>query len=581
MFCRTPPIRGRCRPTEPTGHRSASASSYTPTEADEGKALRLVVTYAGDAAGSESTIVSAGSVQEIAAGDLVATLDGLTGGNAVQDAPVSVTAVTDNGTDVLSGATYQWQVLNGATWTDISGATGSTYTPLQADEDKALRVVVTYAGDAAGSESTTVSAGIVQDTAGGDLFATLGGLTGGNAVQGAVVNVTTVTHAGADVLSSATYSWQVSTNGRDLDRHFGATGATYTPTEADEGKALRVVVTYTDESTTVSAGVIQEKAAGDLVGDARRTDERQRGAGHVRQRDGGDGQRSQRSVGRHLLSGRFRQRNRLDTGSAHGSSYTPTEADEGKALRLVVTYAGDAAGSESTIVSAGTVQEIAAGDLAATLGGLTTGNAVQGTAVSVTAVTDNGTNVLSGATYSWQVSTNGTDWPHRVGTGVSYTPTEADEGKALRVVVTYAGDAAGSESTIVSAGVIQEIAAGDLVGDARRTDARQRGPGYVRHRDGGDGRWSRRSVGRYLLVAGVDERNRLDTGRHRRELHADRGRRRQGAAAGGDLCRRCGGELESTIVSAGSDAGDRGWRSCGDARRTDRAAMRSRVRPSA
>ena len=122
----------------------------------------------------------------------------------------------------------------------------------------------------------------------------------------------------------------------------------------------------------------------------------------------------------------------------------------------MVTYAGDAAGSESTIVSAGTVQEIAAGDLAATLGGLSAGNAVQGTSVSVTAVTDNGTNVLSGATYSWQVSTNGTDWT-TVGTGVSYTPTEADEGKALRLVVTYAGDAAGSESTIVSAGTVQEI----------------------------------------------------------------------------------------------------------------------------
>ena len=182
--------------------------------------------------------------------------------------------------------------------------------------------MVTYAGDAAGSESTIVSAGTVQETAGGDLSATLGGLTAGNAFQGAVVDVATVTHAGEDVLSIATYQWQAF-NGTTWTT-VGATGASYTPTEADEGKALRVVVNYTDEST---------------------------------------------------------------------------------------------------IVSAGTVQEIAAGDLAVTLSGLTGGNALQGTAITVTAVTDNGADVLSGAIYSWQVSTDGFASHTEVGTGVSYTPT--------------------------------------------------------------------------------------------------------------------------------------------------------------
>ena len=286
-----------------TNISGATNATYMPTEADEGKSLRLVVSYAGDAAGSESTIVSAGTVQEIAAGDLAVTLGGLTSGNAVEGTPVNVATVTDNGTDVHSSATYQWQVLDGTTWTTVG--TAASYTPVQADEDKALRVVVTYAGDAAGSESMTVSAGTVQDIVGGDLFATLGGLTAGNAAQGAAASVTAVTHAGEDVLSDATYQWQVF-NGTSWSDISGATNTSYTPAEADEGKALRVVVNYTDESTTVSAGVIQE---------------------------------------------------------------------------------------------------IAAGDLAATLGGLTGGNAVQGTAVSVATVTDNGANVLSGATYRGRFST--------------------------------------------------------------------------------------------------------------------------------------------------------------------------------
>ena len=107
----------------------------------------------------------------------------------MQGTAVSVAAVTDNGADVLSIATYQWQVFNGTSWTSISGATNATYTPIEGDEGKALQVVVTYAGDAAGLETTTVSAGTVQEIAAGDLLATLGGLTAGNAVHGTAVSV--------------------------------------------------------------------------------------------------------------------------------------------------------------------------------------------------------------------------------------------------------------------------------------------------------------------------------------------------------------------------------------------------------
>ena len=118
-------------------------------------------------------------------------------------------------------------------------------------------------------------------------------------------------------------------------------------------------------------------------------------------------------------------------------SYTPTEADEGKALRVVVTYT-----DETTTVSAGVIQEIAAGDLVATLGGLTSGNAVQGTSVTVTAVTDDGADVLSDAAYSWQVRQR-----NRLDTGRQHFQLHADRGRRRQgaaVVVTYAGDAAGA-----------------------------------------------------------------------------------------------------------------------------------------
>ena len=333
------------------------------------------------------------------------------------------------------------KLFNGTSWTNISGATNATYTPSQADEGKALQVVVTYAGDAAGSESTIVSAGTVQETAAGDLAATLGGLTGGNALQDAAVTVTAVTHAGEDVQSDATYQWQVF-NGTSWTDISGATNATYTPVEADEGKALQVVVTYVDPSdppgtlpeiTTVSAGPCRRPRPAILATLSGLTD------GNAVE-DTPVNVTAVTDDGTDVSASATYQWQVLDgttwTTVGAGASYTPIQADEGKALRVVVTYADDPAGSESTMVSAGTVQDIAGGDLVATLGGLTGGNAAQGAAVSVTTVTHAGS-LVSGATYQWQVF-NGTSWTNISGaTNATYTPAEVDEGKALQVVVFY------------------------------------------------------------------------------------------------------------------------------------------------
>ena len=57
---------------------------------------------------------------------------------AVSDLLVFVAqAVTDE-------VTYQWQILEGVTWSDIPGATLRTYEPIAGDVGKDLRVIVTY-----------------------------------------------------------------------------------------------------------------------------------------------------------------------------------------------------------------------------------------------------------------------------------------------------------------------------------------------------------------------------------------------------------------------------------------------------
>ncbi len=81
--------------------------------------------------------------------------------------------------------------------------------------------------------------------------------------------------------------------------------------------------------------------------------------------------------------------------------------------------------------------------LAGTLSGLSNGHGVENTAVVVASLTDGGPDVLSAATYSWQVSKDGVSW-YQEGGGIgqsSFTPSAADFGDQLRVAISYNGDA--------------------------------------------------------------------------------------------------------------------------------------------
>src|SRR5262249_40468250 len=109
-----------------------------------------------------------------------------------------------------------------------------------------------------------------QDAFGGtqvsilDLVATL---SSASAAEGTPISVVTASDSGTDVLGTATYQWMVDTGTGFVNATgTGATTATYTPTEDDEGGTLEVVVTVANdagnpgntESTTVVAGLVHE-----------------------------------------------------------------------------------------------------------------------------------------------------------------------------------------------------------------------------------------------------------------------------------------------------------------------------------
>jgi hypothetical protein len=143
---------------------------------------------------------------------------------------------------------------------------------------------------------------------------------------------------------------------------------------------------------------------------------------------------------------------------AHGknglSSYTPVDADDGQLLRVELSFTDSNGNAETSSVSAGVVVSQGDHDLVTTL---STSTIEQGLQITVTGVTDDGKAVTSGLSYSWQVSSDGTDWT-QVNTNSYYAPTEQDEGKSLRLVTSYIEPSGHTDQTVNDLGTVGDIA---------------------------------------------------------------------------------------------------------------------------
>lgn len=209
-------------------------------------ALRFL--YGGDGLGGALGVAGAGLYLEGTAGN--DTLSGGSGNDTLQG---------DGGNDTLSGGT-------GSDTAAYAGAR-SAYT------------IATAAG------TTTISGPEGSDTLTGVEFArfsdqtvNLGGSsgnrppTGGVSVGGAAQQGTTLsavsTLADADGLGPFVYRWQSSPTGAAWSDIAGATSATFTPQQAQVGRQLRVVVSYTDGLGTAESATSAATAPVANVNDA-------------------------------------------------------------------------------------------------------------------------------------------------------------------------------------------------------------------------------------------------------------------------------------------------------------------------
>ena len=148
--------------------------------------------------------------------------------------------------DTDTSAMFQWQSLVNGTWTSISGATGSTYTVAEGDENNVLRV------EATGTAGTANSAATKKVI---DVTPTLSVAVSGTAQEAQVLTATpTLGTDNDDSANSVTYQWQRSIDGTNWSNISGATANTYTAAERDENGFLRVTASFTDDTAqTVTA----------------------------------------------------------------------------------------------------------------------------------------------------------------------------------------------------------------------------------------------------------------------------------------------------------------------------------------
>ena len=244
----------------------ATDSTYTLTNDDQGKTIKLKVWLIDDNGNSE-TLTSAATAAVASRPNTPAT--GLPTISGTVQVDQTLTADTSGITDAdgLSDVSYayRWIRTDGGAGASIAGATDSTYTLTDDDEGKTIKVRVSFTDDA-DNEETLTSAATAAVASRPNSPATGAPTISGTVQVDETLTADTSGITDADGLSDVSYSYQWIRNDGTNDSDIGGqTGSTYTLVSADEGKTIKVKVSFTDdadnEETLTSAATAAVAAA--------------------------------------------------------------------------------------------------------------------------------------------------------------------------------------------------------------------------------------------------------------------------------------------------------------------------------
>ena len=440
-----------------TAIQGATGSAYTLIEADEGKTVKVEVSFADDT-GNGETLTSTATEAVAAAPQPNNPATGAPGITGTAQVGETLTADTSGiaDTDGLTSVTYsyQWQADDA----DIPGATESTYTLSEAVEGTAISVQVSFTDDAGNEESLTSEDAAAWSAImrvewvyqGYGYYSTDAKKAGSLSPASFKVDGTTYT-----VKMVETRGWMYIGVDRELPFDFvlELDGARFASNDASfrsysygniykwkttglswkdgDTVEVRLLRAFEDETAVNSAATGAPIISGTVkVGETLTAD-----TSGIADEDGLDNA---------AFTYQWLADNAAIAG-ATGSTYTLADADEGKALQVQVTFTDDA-GNGETLTSAATDAVTAAPtpNNPATGAPTISGTAQVGEPLTADTSDIADENGLENAAFAYQWIAAGADIAGA--TGSTYILVDADTGKSIKIRVSFTDDGGNEES---------------------------------------------------------------------------------------------------------------------------------------
>ena len=451
----------------------ATDSTYTLTDDDEGKTIKVRVSFTDDA-DNEETLTSAATAAVASRPNTPATGAPTISGTVQVDETLTADTSGITDADRLSDVSYsyQWIRNDGTNDSDIGGQTGSTYTLVSADEGKTIKVKVSFTDDADNEETLTSAATASVAAAPSRLTVSLENAAtthDGSAVftfeirfseELALSYATLKFHAfdvtGGEVLKAqrmdkpSNIRWLI-TVGPDVNgdvtvvlpvtEDCAAQGAICTEDGRPLSNRLQMTVTgpLSADQNTPATGLPT------ISGTAQVDETLTADVSSIADADG------LTNVSYSYQWIRNDGTNDADIGGQTGSTYTLTDEDVGKSIKVKVSFTDDA-GNEETLTSAATAAVAAKPNAPATGAPTISGTAqVDETLTADTSgITDADGLDNAEFSYQWIRTDGGTDDDIAGATESTYTLTDDDEGKTIKLKVWFIDDKGNSE-TLTSA----------------------------------------------------------------------------------------------------------------------------------
>jgi len=421
--------------------------NYTLGDDDVGTLITVVASYVDGGSTSES--VSSSSVGPVAnVNDLPSGAvnidnttpfegDTLTASNSLIDA------------DGMGSVSYQWQ--RGGS--DISGATGTTYTTAQADVGLAISVVASYTDLQGTAESVTSQATTLVGNVNNPPTGTV--IIGGVATEDMILSVSN-SLADIDGIGEFSYQWQ-----RDSADITDAISDSYTLGDDDVGTLITVVVSYVD------GGGTSESVSSSSVGPIVNVNDLPSGTVNIDNTTPAEGDTL--TVSNSLIDADGMgsvsyqwQRGASDISGATGTVYTTAQDDVGLAISVVASYT-DLQGTAESVSSQATA--LVANVNNAPVGGVSISGAPTEDQTLNAANTLSDVDGMGTVGYQWQ-----RDSVDIVGaTGTSYTLGDDDVGSIITVIASYT-DGEGTNEAVSSGGAGPILNVNDLPAGAVNID---------------------------------------------------------------------------------------------------------------